>query len=213
MNLRMPVNSRLCLVAVLASASAVVIQPGTAADPVARPRSSWEASQTVCGPLCVRFILQGYGLEADLLALVQEVQGDAEQQGATLSALKRSLETRRLKTLAVQTVPSELNWDGPAILHAESQRFPDGHYVVLLPADEHGKRKVWDRGDIVIQREFAGELTGAALLVAPPETETSASAGQPWTLSAIAGALACVAFFLSQLWLTARPTAAGSFRP
>jgi hypothetical protein len=46
----------------------------------------------VCGPRCVQRVLEHYGYEVELIALVSEIQGADLGRGSSMAELARSLE-------------------------------------------------------------------------------------------------------------------------
>lgn len=97
------------------------------------------ASELVCGPRCVRFLLEYYGKgkDTELVELIRETQWPDLERGASLAALSKSLEGRGIYTHALR-LPAEagLRWPFPVILHLQGVTPGDsagGHYVVWLP--------------------------------------------------------------------------------
>jgi ABC-type bacteriocin/lantibiotic exporter with double-glycine peptidase domain len=93
------------------------------------------ASDLVCGPRCVQFVLKWYGIEAGLIDLVRETQWPGLESGADLASLARAFRNRGITACAVQAGDRRLSdWPYPALVHL-SGASSLGHFVVWVPAD------------------------------------------------------------------------------
>jgi len=108
--------------------------------------ASLTASDNICGPRCVQWILQSYGKSADLTTLVQETQAETFREGASLAALAESLERRGVYTSSVHSeAANALLWDHPLLVHMVADEASLGHFVVLQPSNSaFGSGTVWD---------------------------------------------------------------------
>lgn len=89
-------------------------------------------AQRVCGPHCVRWVLQRYGIEADLLELVRELQWPEFEKGASFAGLEQSL---RKRGLCVEALASPLvgEWNVPVIIQETRPGESIGHFAVIDP--------------------------------------------------------------------------------
>lgn len=126
----------------------------------------------VCGPRCVEFILKYYGKNGvDLVDLVNEIQGEQVDRGATMERLKNALDARGMFTFAGEIpLGGRLRWPHPVIVHLRSEDPRGmGHYVVQLPS-EGGTAIVYSglsgyqKGS---EKDLAGRMSGHVLLTSP----------------------------------------------
>lgn len=131
-----------------------------------------------CGPQCVQRVLEHYGLEVDLLDLIQETQWPNANAGSSFEGLSRSLERRGLHARAVRLGSlEELAWTGPAIVQCQVEGFM--HFVVWLPPQGPDRPpRLWDgsQSDAFQARLLERSLTGPVLLVSDREIPDSAIA-------------------------------------
>lgn len=149
-----------------------------ATEPVPSPRSRGDV---VCGPRCVQYVLQHYGIESDLIDLVKETQSDFEA-GASLAALDDALRRRGVFTATLKLSPNAvLQWPHPVLMHLTPETEGIGHFVVWLPTSDRTQVQVWT-GLAGIQTgsesRLAAKRSGVVLLTSPTTIEqpTSASA-------------------------------------
>lgn len=148
--------------------------PSRAEEPVI------EMADEICGPRCVFVTLQEYGIQEDLLTLVEEIQGHDLAGGSTIASLQSALNARGIHTLAGRVDGnSVISWPHPVIVHLTSET-SQGHFVVLLPTSSsnndiatvrdglHGAR----RGDWSSLRR---KMSGAVLLTSPEEIPSALS--------------------------------------
>lgn len=127
----------------------------------------------ICGPKCVRKVLQLYGKEdEDIIRLVREIQWPEVRNGATMDRVAQSLEKRGIHTFAMQIKPSaRIVWPYPVIVHLTPKPNDDiGHFVVWLPESQGSMARVWNTDEKVQQRderEWSRERSGAVLLTSP----------------------------------------------
>jgi hypothetical protein len=140
---------------------------------IEEPENKKNVGDTICGPKCVRFLLDYYGKEQeDIIRLVREIQYPELLEGATLSKVAEALEKREIYTFAMKIKPSvRLVWNYPVIVHLSSHSEEQiGHYVVWLPDSRDNDLRIWN-GDQGIQnhqeRIWSQERSGAVLLTSP----------------------------------------------
>ena len=133
----------------------------------------------ICGPKCVRKILQLYGKEdEDIIRLVREIQWPDIRKGSPLTNVSDSLEKRGIHTYALEISSSaRIVWAYPVIVHVKPPADETiGHYVIWLPESKGDKVKIWD-GDWGIQTlsspRFAESRSGVILLTSPVVIENS----------------------------------------
>ena len=99
----------------------------------------------ICGPRCLKFLLEYYQKDkkVELIDLVKEVQWPAIESGASLKALKQSLESRGIYTRIVKaSFDSEFQKNFPVIVHL-SRQGELGHYIIQLPQSVEGRQVFW----------------------------------------------------------------------
>jgi ABC-type bacteriocin/lantibiotic exporter with double-glycine peptidase domain len=140
---------------------------------IEEPESKKNIGDTICGPKCVRFLLDYYGKEQEyIIRLVREIQYPELFEGATLSKVAEALEKRGIYTFAMKIKPSaRLVWKYPVIVHLYPRSEEQiGHYVVWLPDSQDNNVRIWN-GDQGIQnhqeRIWSQERSGAVLLTSP----------------------------------------------
>lgn len=112
-------------------------------------RNAESERDTLCGPRCVRFLLEYYGLEAngsnnDLATLVKELQWPVLEKGSTLSGLQQSLAARGIETRAETVMPDQpLRSRTPVIVHLTTPKDELGHFVVWLPSSSRATVDYW----------------------------------------------------------------------
>jgi ABC-type bacteriocin/lantibiotic exporter with double-glycine peptidase domain len=133
----------------------------------------------VCGPRCLRFILQAVRSEAsapDLVSIVARVQPDLDE-GASLSLLKKYLDDQGLFTLAFKPEPNTaIVSPFPALVHLRGNQDDLGHYVVLLPNSDRSNATVWSglAGPVRLPTWWLAErIDAGAVLVAPRPIEAN----------------------------------------
>lgn len=147
-----------------------------------------------CGPQCVQRVLEHYGHQVDLLALVKEIQWPDPEQGSTMGSLESALVSRGIFTRAVE-IPAGaqmVHWPHPAIVHLQAG--DSYHFVVWLPAGERAHASLWDpaQSDLPFASNFHQLRTGAVLLTSTTEISPDgliAETVRPrysWTVQAIA---------------------------
>lgn len=95
-----------------------------------------------CGPRCVQFVLEYYGISAELIPLMRETQWFQLERGASLGRLRDALESRGIHTAMIQVDPAvEIAAAVPIIRHIQNSR-GDGHFVIQLNRDR--EKVIWD---------------------------------------------------------------------
>jgi ABC-type bacteriocin/lantibiotic exporter with double-glycine peptidase domain len=127
------------------------------------------ANYGICGPRCVRYVLEYYGQNTDFVSVVNAVQ-PIRKDGASLAAIATELEEKQIHTAAFYTDPSAMviNWAEPVIVHFHPKDKEQlGHFVVWLPQSTDGRYMVWDGLNGVQQMELADfrEATSGFILL------------------------------------------------
>ena len=205
------VGSRSTWGLVLALAVSVSVPAFATEPPATRSR---DASDMVCGPRCVRFILSRFGKEVDLIDLVKEMQWPNLEAGASLEQIRSSLNARGIHTEAIRFSPDRrLRWPHPVLLFEDEADRSQGHYVVLVPGDPSesdaliwGGLEGWRRGR---WEEVTRGFSGVALLTSPdPISNADAAVRQLPTsrlvriagLAAVGAIVAHLSFQLLARW-------------
>jgi hypothetical protein len=138
------------------------------------------ASDLVCGPRCIHYILAEFGQPSDLVGLARETQWPDLEDGATLSSLQAALERRGVHTVALK-IPSDstLRWPYLAIVHYPGTGGSGvGHFAVWLPSSRGERIETW-HGRFGIQMQDAGEFWASAsrtiLLTSPAPIDSAKS--------------------------------------
>lgn len=161
-------------------------------EPIASPES-------ICGPECVRVVLQEYHHSEPLYGLVREMQPTLLADGCDLATVARTLNARGLHTAAMQIGERvSVRWPYPVIVHLRANA-GTGHFVVQLPDDSKRARVWFGPGDLRImeQADFARWRSGAVLLTAPIPIDSPESSffiesvGLPWTVLVLVVLLGC----------------------
>lgn len=137
----------------------------------------------LCGPRCVRFLLDFYGHspDVDLLQLVREMQWPAMENGSSLVDIKAKLEDNGVYTQSAfiddPASINEFSWRYPVVVHMKGDEGIGslGHFSVLLPSSDKTTARVWC-GLSGIQtcswRHLAQKLSGYVLLTAPQSIDS-----------------------------------------
>jgi hypothetical protein len=101
---------------------------------------------TICGPQCVHYLLRHYGNDADLAAIVYEMQSNETDQGTTIKSVCDALHSRGINTSVLKLRPgARITWSSPVVVLLPSEsRDAIGHYVVWLPSSSLFGDSVWD---------------------------------------------------------------------
>jgi peptidase C39-like protein len=161
------------LLSALATAVALLLnlsQPSRAQAP-ARGRET-NNSESICGPLCVKALLDHYGKPAeDVTDLIREIQWPDIAAGSTLRAIGEALSKRGIYSQAMQIGPeARLSWPHPVLLHLKEGGKSGGHYVIWAPPEDPDNERIWmgpsgwRRGPWNV---IAGDRSGIILLTSP----------------------------------------------
>ncbi len=114
-----------CIAAALASFSLLAFPD----DENARPSQNGDM---ICGPRCVKYILDFYDRDSDLISIIQEMQGGSLESGTSLAFIERSLADRGLYVCALQvSSDAVLSFPYPVVVHlAATEQEPLGHFAV-----------------------------------------------------------------------------------
>jgi ABC-type bacteriocin/lantibiotic exporter with double-glycine peptidase domain len=138
-----------------------------------------EFRDRICGPQCVKRILEHYGYQVGLEELIRELQWPEIDKGTSLGDLSQALEKRGLHVRAIaypEDVP--IRWSHPVVLHFEQGEV--GHFAVLFPSEDGEKVVLWSPGvgSLPFRTDVCFEKrTNAVLLTAPfPITDSQVEA-------------------------------------
>jgi hypothetical protein len=176
----------------------------------------------ICGPRCVRCLLEHYGIQEELAALVRETQWPDFEAGASLGSLAEALEKRGVHTCALRLSPSgKLTWPHPVLVHLRGAGGRMDHYVIWKPAGTpDGEGEYLEAGALthLSWAAVAQDRSGVVLLTSPepitaPEGATDEPApdryrGLAYALGAFAVGWAA-AYLLSYLLNRRRPVTGG----
>jgi len=123
--------------------------------------------QSVCGPRCVRRVLQYFGRDAELVDLIREMQDGDVERPSSLEAVSVALEKRGVRSFAMRIASDAvLRWRYPVVVHLDGKATP-GHFAVWLPTSTSHATEVW-MGLALVEtmsaREFGRRRSGAVLL-------------------------------------------------
>src|SRR5690606_38873486 len=161
-------------------------------------------NKMVCGPQCVWYVLRAFGIDTDQTDLIRRTQWPKLEGDTSLDDLSQLLREHGLHTAAVQIdrrfLPRPAS---PVIMHLKPDRETSpGHFVVLLPGGEEGRRRVWEpgRGEQTWEAyRLAERMSGALLLTSTHEIRDPADVldgGRSTTPYWLAGLAACQAAIL-----------------
>lgn len=184
-----------------------------ATEPAVSPRSRGDV---VCGPRCVQYVLQHYGIESDLIDLVKETQSDFEA-GASLANLNDALRRRGVFTAALKLSPnSVLQWPHPVLMHLSSETEGMGHFVVWLPTQDGSESQVWNGlsgtqtgPESVLAKKRSGYvlLTATAEIPQPEAAARRKNRLDLWFLFCLVGVVALIgvmASYWQSVWRVCR---------
>src|SRR5687768_5338967 len=171
------------LFSLIALGGAMQADEPNAETPQVNPLPLDATGDVYCGPRCTHFILNYYGIPADLYELITEIHDPGVMQGTSLEAIKGALERRGVHTSAIQIGSSSyLNWPHPVIVHLPGAQL-GGHYVVQLsPSAGDDQHLVWlglqGKTRVSVQR-LAAARSGVVLLTSPEPIASIPSAISP----------------------------------
>lgn len=159
----------------------------------------------ICGPRCVQFILQHYGIQADLIELVKEIQWPDFEAGASLAAIQDALQKRGIHACAMRIDPqSRLRWNDPVLLHLKGDT-EVGHYVIRLPSGKPDRETLWvglGCKEEVLPEKLSVEMSGVILLTsAEPITEPEAAVVENFSFSRRLLLILGAVLVIGALWL------------
>jgi len=133
------------------------------------------ASQVLCGPRCVKRVMDFYALpKEDLLQVARSFDVLDEKKGSTLNEISSQLKSRGIycETLRVQSL-SQLDWNYPVVVHLGSDK-GEGHFCVFIPDttfQKEGFVRVFDgnHGDILAPISSWGSICDRVVLLTSPE--------------------------------------------
>ncbi|MFV0442816.1 MAG: cysteine peptidase family C39 domain-containing protein [Planctomycetaceae bacterium] len=130
-------------------------------DPWRLNEEEVKLAQRICGPHCVRWVLQRYGRDADLLELVEEMQWPDFESGTSFARLESSLEKRGL---CVEALASRFvgEWNVPIIIEEQRPGRTISHFAVIDP--ELG---YWDPALLDYVERSPDHFAGRLLVVYP----------------------------------------------
>ncbi len=113
-----------------------------------RPAVASPARDTICGPRCVRFLLEYFDADdqpnSQLLDLVREMQWPNIGNGCSLDDIRVALERRSI-AVSLQKVDCSqpLRMQSPAVVHLRADTEPIGHFAVWLPSSSATSVDLW----------------------------------------------------------------------
>ncbi len=167
------------------------------------PAQTTRAVDTLCGPRCVKFILEYMGNEVPSLhSLIREIQGGDPMQPANIKSLQDALRKRGLNWSAVKCDREGLmHLDVPVIVHTPEG---NGHFLVLLRTRGEVV-ELWDgaSGTSVEKSDvFRERLTGYALI--PSDVLDSYQCNSARTFLGIPTCLLALLLCAASIWLANR---------
>gem|GEM_PF-5637415 len=127
----------------------------------------------VCGPRCVRFLLDYFSRPKETLTeLVQDMQWPEIEAGSSLAEIESALNARKIYTTAMKlSSDAVLAWEHPVIVHLEKGVDDSlGHFVVWLPGSDERVCNVWN-GVTGVQtgqwKQLRTKMSGYVLLTSP----------------------------------------------
>lgn len=163
---------------------AALLSPVMAAELAAATAESLLESTTdpYCGPRCVHFILEQYGIEGTSVAgFANQLAMSGDAQGVDLSSIAGLLEQHGLHTQAFRghhgMVPQ---WPHPVLVHTAAAGDADGvgHYIVLLPNCTRSEGIAWDglHGKTSVATfELSDRIAGGVLLTSSEPIDARAA--------------------------------------
>lgn len=128
-----------------------------------------------CGPRCVRFLLEWYGLSSpELSEVIREMQPSHVEAGTSLADVGSALQRRGVHTRAID-VPGDsvLAWDSPVVVHLKPEEAGQlGHFAVWLPSSTEQTSDLWVGINGVVSGPtdvLRQSMTDVALLTSPTE--------------------------------------------
>jgi len=133
------------------------------------------ATEVLCGPRCVKRVMDFYALpKEDLLQVARSFDVLNEKKGSRLSEISSQLGGRGIycETLRVQSL-SQLDWNYPVVVHLGSDK-GFGHFCVFIPdmtSQKEGFVRVFDgnHGDILAPSSSWGSIRDRVVLLTSPE--------------------------------------------
>ncbi len=125
----------------------------------------------LCGPQCIRYVLQSYGMNESVVTIADQLNVSEHVDGVSLLAIRDFLIARGVPTIGMRFTGTKPDWPYPVILHVLSEQDKRGHFIVLCPKRD-GDQFVWDAGRQYTSEGALERATGFALLTAPPGSES-----------------------------------------
>lgn len=137
-----------------------------APEPASSPVKSIFHSNRFCGPMSVQRVLDYYGQSVEAIDLVRELQWPDVEKGSSFAGLSKVLESRGIRTLAVDVAMGDAAWDWREPLILQLRDAGQDHFVVWLPPGPDQPARIWDSSDSPALRLFGyrGFFTGAVLI-------------------------------------------------
>jgi ABC-type bacteriocin/lantibiotic exporter with double-glycine peptidase domain len=106
----------------------------------------YDPGDIACGPRCVKFILDHYGIHRTFLDIASPMAAEMTTQGGvSISTLERALNSHGVYTRAIE-VPAKClpHASEPYIMHIKMPNASSGHYVVVTKAGTYAAIEVWN---------------------------------------------------------------------
>jgi ABC-type bacteriocin/lantibiotic exporter with double-glycine peptidase domain len=128
----------------------------------------------ICGPKCIGFILDYYGItdHPNIIVLMQELQGQNIYQGTTIMELSKYLNQKGIYTTPIGiSNMADIHWEYPVLVHYKPLSPNElGHFVVWLPSSKRTMVRCWDgdRGEVDIPISEWHKLRSGSILLTSP---------------------------------------------
>jgi hypothetical protein len=137
-----------------------------------RQAASGQSLDVVCGPRCVRYVLDWYHVPSgSLFDLISELQGNQVESGSSMADIRSALEDRGVATAAIHWKPGvPIQSRNPVIVHfppGRDSKSRSGHFVVWLPHSGRGRVRFWNGlngTETINDNEFYAKMSGPILL-------------------------------------------------
>ncbi len=109
-------------------------------------------SDVICGPRCVRFILEYYGLSGQphctLFDLIREMQWPAVDDGCSLDDISSALRSRHISNTPKRIPPHHpIRGSAPVVVHLQQPHMDIGHFAIWLPSSSATTVNLWSYPD------------------------------------------------------------------
>lgn len=202
----------------------VIRSQDVAQETISHDQENSNIGDQICGPKCVRYLLDYYEKPEDVVSLIREMQWPDIRHGTSLKDLADALEKRGIFTSALQVSPySRIVHSEPVIVHLKPKSEGElGHFVVWLPSSSGRTVRYWNTdGKIseVNERKWRENGVDAVLLTSPKPIDRPRKCvkwagfpfyGMEWNIIAICVFVFGLYFLLSTFsWRRIQPVKSG----